>query len=107
MMVMRDAGRPRRAADRVAARALSYQCGSRQAVLLANENQPQIESQTSLPFPLFQLVARGDPPCGHDVRSLSAEPAERRSAALAEWQALASRGSNSKADLHLVETSSR
>lgn len=38
-------------------RVLSEQCGSRQLVLLAKANEPQIQSETRLPFSLFQFVA--------------------------------------------------
>ena len=57
-------------------RALSDQCGACGATLLAGGDEPQISSKAVQSIPLLQLIARGDPP--------------ERSAALAEWQLLAS-----------------
>ena len=62
--------------------ALSDQGGSRRLVLIADANEPQIESQTSLPFPLFQLIARGDPAGGDDVREIPPFAAQRRGPAV-------------------------
>lgn len=50
--------------------------------LLAGRHELQIESQARFPIPAIQLVARGHPPCGDDVRPLPAELAERRGPAL-------------------------
>ena len=49
-------------------RALSDQRGSQGRVLLAFAHDPQISSQTAKPVSLLQLVARGHPLGGDDVR---------------------------------------
>ena len=41
--------------------------------------------QISQPFPVFQLIAGGDPSGCHDVRSVSAEPSECRRLAFRAW----------------------
>ena len=57
---------------------MSDQRGRALAGLVADPDEPQIESQAAKPVPLFQFVARGDPPGGDDVRPLPAVAAERR-----------------------------
>ncbi|MEG3181289.1 DDE-type integrase/transposase/recombinase [Sphingomonas sp. LT1P40] len=64
------------------ARALSDQRGTSRETLLTVGDEPEVTSEAALPVPLFQLVAGGDPPCGDDVREVSAVAAERRGPAV-------------------------
>ncbi len=52
--------------------ALSDQRGTRVGALIGRDDEPQIKGETAQPISLFQLVARGDPPRGDDVRVLPA-----------------------------------
>ena len=51
-------------------------------VVLARADEPQIQSQAAQSVPVFQLLARGDPPCGDDVRAVSPVVEERRGPAV-------------------------
>ena len=51
-------------------------------MLLAGAVEPQIESQVSLPVPLFQFVPRSDPAGCADVCALPAVAAKRRGPAI-------------------------
>ena len=51
-------------------------------VVLAKADEPQIQSQAAQPVQVFQLVTRGDPPGGDDVRAVPAVTEERRGSAV-------------------------
>ena len=64
---------------------LSDQRGSRAGAVISSVNEPKITSEAAQPVPLFQLLARGDPARGDDVRAVSAVAAERRRPTVRTW----------------------
>ena len=57
--------------------ALSNECGTACSAMVANANEPQIQSCAAEPVPLFQLVTGGNPPRRDDVRQIPAVATER------------------------------
>ena len=57
--------------------ALSDECGTACSAVVANADEPQIQSCAAEPVPLFQLVTGGNPPRRDDVRQISAVATER------------------------------
>ena len=57
--------------------ALSYECGTACSAVVANADEPQIQSCAAEPVPLFQLVTGGNPPRRDDVRQIPAVATER------------------------------
>ena len=61
--------------------ALSDECGTACSAVVANADEPQIQSCAAEPVPLFQLVTGGNPPRRDDVRQIPAVATERRGSA--------------------------
>jgi hypothetical protein len=52
--------------------------GRRGGRMIPAVDEPKIEGASTEPVPPFQLVAKGDPPRGHNVRPISVIAAQRR-----------------------------